>query len=52
MRCQGTAIVQDFAVVVSENDITADKFDPALYHAILKRLTAIDYTIGLGQSAI
>ena len=52
MRSMGTAIEQDFAVVVSADDITVGKFDPTLYHATLTRLTAIDYTIGLGQSAI
>ena len=48
----GTAIEQDFTVVVSADDITAGKFDPALYQAILTRMTASDYTIGLGKSAI
>jgi hypothetical protein len=35
-------------MVVSEGDVATDKPGPALYPATLTRLTAIDYTIGLG----
>jgi beta-phosphoglucomutase-like phosphatase (HAD superfamily) len=48
----GTAIEQVFAVVVTADDVAAVKFDPAIYHPTLTRLTAIDDTIGLGKSAI
>ena len=39
---RGTAIERDFAVVVSADDVAPGKPDPAIYHATLKRLTAVD----------
>ena len=39
---RGTAIERDFAVVVSADDVATGKPDPAIYHATLKRLTAVD----------
>jgi HAD superfamily hydrolase (TIGR01509 family) len=39
---RGTAIERDFTVVVSADDIATGKPDPAIYHATLKRLTAMD----------
>lgn len=39
---RGTAIERDFAVVVSADDIASGKPDPAIYHATLKRLNAVD----------
>jgi HAD superfamily hydrolase (TIGR01509 family) len=39
---RGTAIERDFAVLVSADDVATGKPDPAIYHATLKRLTAVD----------
>jgi beta-phosphoglucomutase len=38
----GTQIERDFSVIVSAEDIVTGKPDPAIYHATLKRLTAVD----------
>jgi beta-phosphoglucomutase-like phosphatase (HAD superfamily) len=39
---RGTAIERNFAVIVSADDVATGKPDPAIYHATLKRLTAVD----------
>jgi HAD superfamily hydrolase (TIGR01509 family) len=37
-----TAIERDFAVIASADDVATGKPNPAIYHATLKRLTAVD----------
>jgi HAD superfamily hydrolase (TIGR01509 family) len=39
---RGTTIERDFAVIVSADDVATGKPDPAIYHATLKRLTAVN----------